>query len=82
MTTLIVGLLYIRIAFVPKVPAVVLAIPNPVAGSFLIVLLAILFVIGMKLVVQDGIDYRNGLVAGVGFRKCRTGRSRRNRLTW
>lgn len=67
MVGLIVGLLYICIAFVPKVPAVVLAIPNPVAGSFLIVLLAILFLIGMKLVVQDGIDYRNGLVAGVGF---------------
>lgn len=67
MVGLIVGLLYISIAFVPKVPAVVLAIPNPVAGSFLIVLLAILFLIGMKLVVQDGIDYRNGLVAGVGF---------------
>ena len=31
-----VGLLYILIAFVPKVPAVVLAIPNPVAGSFLL----------------------------------------------
>ena len=64
---LAVGLLYILIAFVPKVPAVVLAIPNPVAGSFLIVLLAILFLIGMKLVVQDGIDYRNGIVVGVGF---------------
>ncbi len=67
MVGLVVGLLYILIAFVPKVPAVVLAIPNPVAGSFLIVLLAILFLIGMKLVVQDGIDYRSGLVAGVGF---------------
>ena len=30
-------------------------------------LLAVLFLIGMKLVVQDGIDYRNGLVVGVGF---------------
>lgn len=67
MVGLVVGVIYILVAFVPKVPAVVLAIPNPVVGSFLLVLLAILFLIGMKLVVQDGIDYRKGLVVGVGF---------------
>ncbi|MYA77785.1 MAG: hypothetical protein F4Y17_09525 [Gemmatimonadetes bacterium] len=67
MVGLVVGIIYILVAFVPKVPAVVLAIPNPVVGSFLFVLLAILFLIGMKLVVQDGIDYRKGLVVGVGF---------------
>ncbi|MDE2847444.1 MAG: SulP family inorganic anion transporter [Gemmatimonadota bacterium] len=66
MVGLVVGAIYILVAFVPKVPAVVLAIPNPVVGSFLLVLLAILFLIGMKLVVQDGIDYRMGLVVGVG----------------
>ena len=66
MVGLVVGVIYILVAFVPKVPAVVLAIPNPVVGSFLLVLLAILFLIGMKLVVQDGIDYRMGLVVGVG----------------
>ena len=67
MVGVVVGLVYILVAFVPKVPAVVLAIPNPVVGSFLLVLLAILFLIGMKLVVQDGIDYRKGLVVGIGF---------------
>ena len=67
MVGLVVGIIYILVAFVPKVPAVVLAIPNPVVGSFLLVLLAILFLIGMKLVIQDGIDYRKGLVVGVGF---------------
>ena len=67
MVGVVVGVIYILVAFVPKVPAVVLAIPNPVVGSFLLVLLAILFLIGMKLVVQDGIDYRKGLVVGVGF---------------
>ena len=67
MVGLVVGVIYLLVAFVPKVPAVVLAIPNPVVGSFLLVLLAILFLIGMKLVVQDGIDYRKGLVVGVGF---------------
>ena len=63
----VVGAAFVAIAFVPKFLAVVLAIPNPVAGGFLIVLLSLLFVIGMKLVVQDGIDYRKGLVVGVSF---------------
>ena len=63
----VVGAAFIAVAFIPKFLAVVLAIPNPVAGGFLIVLLSLLFVIGMKLVVQDGIDYRKGLVVGVGF---------------
>ncbi|MXY98392.1 MAG: hypothetical protein F4Z29_11755 [Gemmatimonadetes bacterium] len=67
MVGVVVGVIYILVAFVPKVPAVVLAIPNPVVGSFLLVLLAILFLIGMKLFVQDGIVYRKGLVVGVGF---------------
>ena len=63
----VVGVVFISIALLPKALAVVLAIPDPVAGGFLIVLLSMLFVIGMKLVVQDGIDYRKGLVVGVGF---------------
>ena len=62
-----VGLLFIALAFLPKVLAVVLAIPGPVAAAYVTVLLAMLFVLGMQIVVQDGIDYRKGLVAGVAF---------------
>ena len=67
MVGVVVGLAFVLVAFIPKFLAVVLAIPDPVAGGFLIVLLSMLFVIGMKLVLQDGIDYRKGLVVGVGF---------------
>ena len=67
MVGVVVGLTFVLVAFIPKFLAVVLAIPDPVAGGFLIVLLAMLFVIGMKLVLQDGVDYRTGLVVGVGF---------------
>ena len=44
-----------------------LAIPGPVTAAYVTVLLAMLFVLGMKIVVQDGVDYRKGLVAGVAF---------------
>ena len=61
------GLIFIALACLPKVLSVILAIPAPVAGAYVSVLLAILFVVGMKVLVQDGVDYRNGMIAGVSF---------------
>ena len=61
------GSAFILMAFLPKVLAVVLAIPSPVAAAYITVLLALLFVVGMKIIVQDGMDYRKGLIAGVAF---------------
>ena len=62
-----IGVLFMVLAFLPKVLAVVLAIPAPVAAAYITVLLAMLFVTGMKMVIQDGIDYRKGLIVGVSF---------------
>ena len=64
---IVLGAVFIALAFLPKALAVVLAIPGPVAAAYITVLLAMLFVLGMKIVVQDRIDYRNGVVAGVAF---------------
>ena len=61
------GAVFVAIAFLPKVLAVVLAIPGPVIAAYLAVLLAMLFIIGMKMVTRDGIDYRNGLIVGIAF---------------
>ena len=61
------GVVFIAMAFLPKVLASILAIPGPVIAAYLTVLLAALFVVGMKIVVQDGIDYRNGLIFGISF---------------
>ena len=61
------GIAFIAVAFIPKALAVVLAIPGPVAAAYITVLLGLLFVVGMRIVVQDGIDYRKGLIAGVSF---------------
>ena len=62
-----VGAVFIALAFLPKALAVVLAIPGPVAAAYVTVLLAMLFVLGMKIAVQDGRDYRQGLIVGVAF---------------
>ncbi|MCY4219763.1 MAG: purine/pyrimidine permease [Gammaproteobacteria bacterium] len=62
-----VGILFVLLAFFPKFLALILAIPNPVVAAYLTVLLAMLFVVGMKIIIQDGVDYRKGLIAGFSF---------------
>ena len=61
------GIIFILLALIPKFLALVLAIPPPVVGAFVMVLIAMLFMLGMKIVVQSGIDYRNGLICGISF---------------
>ncbi len=62
-----IGIIFLLLAVFPKGMAVVLAIPGPVAGAYLTVLLALLFVIGVRIVVNDDLDVRKGLVIGVSF---------------
>lgn len=61
------GAIFIAIAFLPKLLAVVLAIPGPVVAAYLGVLLAMIFIVGMHIAMQDGIDYRKGLIIGISF---------------
>ena len=61
------GAVYVAAAFLPKVLAVVLALPGPVIAAYLGVLFATLFVIGMRMAVEDGIDHRKGLIVGISF---------------
>jgi len=62
-----IGLIFIGLAFLPKVTALLIAIPAPVVGAYLFVLIALVFVQALKLMVQDGIDTRMSLIVGVGF---------------
>ena len=61
------GIMLAGLAFLPKATATLLAIPGPVVAAYWTVLMALLFVQGMKLVVQDGLDYRKSMVAGLAF---------------
>ena len=62
-----VGGLFVVIAFLPKLIAVVLAIPSPVTASYLIVIASVLFVMGIRVLVQDGLDYQKGVIVGFSF---------------
>ncbi len=64
---IIIGVTFIVLGFLPKVAALLIAIPGPVVGAYIAVLIALLFVQGMRIVIQDGIDHRKAAVAGLAF---------------
>ncbi len=62
-----VGVMFIALAFLPKVVALVVALPGPVAGAYLAVIIALLFVFGVKILTHDGLGYRKSLIVGFAF---------------
>jgi len=63
----VIGVTFLALAFFPKITAIIVAIPSPVAAAYIIVLLGLLFVQGMKIVIQDGVDHRKATVVGLAF---------------
>lgn len=61
------GLFMLLLAFSPKVAAVVGAIPSVVAGSFILILLALLFGNGLRMVTQAGLNFEEGLAVCLAF---------------
>ena len=61
------GAILIAVAFLPKLIALITAIPGAVFGAYVTVTLALLFVQGMKLVIGDGLDPKKALAVGVSF---------------
>ncbi|WP_420437241.1 uracil-xanthine permease family protein [Candidatus Poriferisocius sp.] len=62
-----IGAIFLVFAFLPKFLALVLAIPEAVVAAYVTVLIALLFVVGMRIVSEEAADYRKGLIAGVAF---------------
>ncbi len=68
-----VGIVFFALAFLPKVMAVLIAIPSPVAAAYLAILFGPILVQGMQLALQSGTDSRKTLIismsvwVGIGF---------------
>ena len=62
-----VGCGFVALAFLPKFMALVVAMPPPVVGAHLAVFMVTLFSIGLRVVVNDRVTHRKGVVAGVAF---------------
>ncbi len=61
------GLILIAVAFSPKLIALVVATPPPVLVAYMIFMLSLLFVEGMRTVFRDGVDGRKAAVIGVSL---------------
>ena len=63
----VIGVIFVVLAFFPKVAALLIAIPAPVAAAYIAFLIGILFVQGMRIIVQDGVDHRTAAIVGLSF---------------
>ena len=61
------GISLAAFAFFPKILALVLALPGPVIAGYIIVIISVIFALGMKMIVSDGLDRRQVLVVGISF---------------
>ena len=62
-----VGAVFVVFAFLPKFVTLIVSIPGPVVASYYVIIVALIFVFGMKILLSEGLDYRKGLVVGVAF---------------
>ena len=63
----VIGACLIVLALFPKMPAVLLTIPTPVMGAYLLVAIGLLFMEGIRTLIQAGLDYHKVIVVGVSF---------------
>lgn len=62
-----IGTIFIALAFVPKISALVLSVPAPVLGAYIVVIFALTFAQGLRIAFREGPVRRNSLVAGLSF---------------
>ena len=61
------GIFFIIVALLPKVVALLAAVPSSVLASYLTVVLGLLFAEGLRMVLRDGMDGRKALAVGTSF---------------
>ena len=64
---LCIGVVFVGLAFVPKIVALVLSIPLPVLGAYLTVIFGLTFAQSMRVVFHEGVSRQNALIAGLAF---------------
>ena len=62
-----IGIIFLVMALFPKFTSILLTIPGPVMGAYLLMAMGLLFVGGVRTVVQDGLDQKKALVVGLAF---------------
>lgn len=61
------GAILVFVSLLPKLPALLLAVPSPVVGAYFLAGVASLFMQGLRSAAIDGIDSKKALVVGISF---------------
>ena len=61
------GAMLIGLALLPKIVAALLTIPRPVTGSILMIVMGMLFVEGVRTVLQDGFSQQKAFIVGISL---------------
>ena len=61
------GAIVVGLALLPKIVALLLTIPRPVTGSLLLIIMGLLFVEGVRTVLQDGLNQQKALIVGISL---------------
>ena len=64
---IVIGIIFVLLAFFPKFAAILITIPSPVAAAYITVFIGLLFIQGMKIIINDGVDHRKATVVGLAF---------------
>ena len=62
-----IGVIFLVLAFFPKITGLLLTIPNPIMGAFLLVAIGILFFEGIRTVARSGLGHQEAFVVGLSF---------------
>ena len=61
------GIIIVLTAFLPKLPALLQVVPDPVAGAYIFIFVVLLFRQGVRLVTTGGFGYERGLIVCISF---------------
>ena len=62
-----IGAMLIGLALLPKIVAILLTIPRPVTGAILMIVMGLLFVEGIRTVLQDGFSQQKAIIVGLSL---------------
>ncbi len=64
---IVIGVILIVAALLPKIVAILLTIPRPVSGALLLVIMGLLFVEGMRTTLREGLNRQRAFIVGASL---------------
>ena len=62
-----IGAVFAALALLPKFVNAIIAIPGPIVGGYFFLTVGLLFIFGIKIILQEGLDYRKSIMIALAF---------------